>query len=151
MELNTSALKPRARYGSAGGTYGDQLFLSMGWSAGGRRLSDTWALNTTSGKYLGVLGAAFSLAPIRRRVERASGWRRSEPVQPFPAARSQHACWGRGGPGPAGDVQWMRKVSNPPIYVCAVRTCNFARRRRSDLARLFTDKGYNLSVSGGSE
>ncbi|KAL5499655.1 hypothetical protein EMCRGX_G011109 [Ephydatia muelleri] len=49
MELNTSALKPRARYGSAGGTYGDQLFLSMGWSAGGRRLSDTWALNTTSG------------------------------------------------------------------------------------------------------
>lgn len=50
-QLNTSALKPQARYGSAGGVYRDQLFLTMGWSAGGRRLSDTWALNTTSGEY----------------------------------------------------------------------------------------------------
>ena len=105
--LNTSALKPRARYGGAGGVYGDQLFLSMGWSAGGRRLSDTWVLNTTSGRY-GLPYCILSFASFTyilciltfyRCVVRDICGRRTRPVQSLPAPCSQHACWDRGGSG----------------------------------------------------
>lgn len=54
-QLNTTDA-PRARYGSAGGTYrgSSLLWLNMGLGEGGRLLSDTWTLNTTSGQWTEV-------------------------------------------------------------------------------------------------
>ncbi len=51
-ELNVTGDTPRARSEAAGGVYPGSglLWLSMGQGSGGRKLSDTWVLNITSGQ-----------------------------------------------------------------------------------------------------